>query len=138
MATVETEARPPPAPLGLWDAVSLIVGIIVGVGIFETPPQVLERVPGPTAALAVWAVFAYWPPVERWWAIDVWWPEQSGETSREGMGMMILFGALLDLTGVRSSAFMLLYGVVWVSLVWMYWTEVRRTDVMGSPVPQAA
>ena len=26
---------------------------------------------------------------------------------------------------------MLLYGVVWVSLIWMYWTEVRRTDVMG-------
>jgi NNP family nitrate/nitrite transporter-like MFS transporter len=27
---------------------------------------------------------------------------------------------------------MLLYGVVWVSLIWMYWTEVRRTQVMGS------
>ena len=38
----------------------------------------------------------------------------------------ILFGALMDLTGVRSSAFMLMYGVVWVSLIWMYWTEVRR------------
>jgi NNP family nitrate/nitrite transporter-like MFS transporter len=21
--------------------------------------------------------------------------------------------------------------VVWVSLIWMYWTEVRRTEVMG-------
>ncbi len=51
-----------------------------------------------------------------------------------GMGgfvLPILFGVLLDLTGIRSSAFMLLYGVVWVSLIWMYWTEVRRTDVMG-------
>jgi NNP family nitrate/nitrite transporter-like MFS transporter len=28
---------------------------------------------------------------------------------------------------------MLLYGVVWVSLIWMYWTEVRHTDVVGSP-----
>jgi NNP family nitrate/nitrite transporter-like MFS transporter len=24
-----------------------------------------------------------------------------------------------------------MYGVVWVSLIWMYWTEVRQTDVMG-------
>jgi NNP family nitrate/nitrite transporter-like MFS transporter len=26
---------------------------------------------------------------------------------------------------------MLLYGVVWVSLIWMYWTEVRRTDLLA-------
>ena len=44
----------------------------------------------------------------------------------------IAFGVLLDMTGVRSSAFMLLYGVVWISLIWMYWTEVRRTQIMGS------
>jgi len=53
-----------------------------------------------------------------------------------GMGgflLPILFGFLLDLTGVRSSAFMLLYGVVWVSLIWMYWTEVRHTDVIDTP-----
>lgn len=49
-----------------------------------------------------------------------------------GFVLPILFGLLLDLTGVRASAFMLLYGVVWVSLIWMYWTEVRRTDVMGA------
>jgi len=54
-----------------------------------------------------------------------------------GFVLPILFGALLDLTGVRSSAFMLMYGVVWVSLIWMYWTEVRRTDVMGAPRPTA-
>ena len=49
-----------------------------------------------------------------------------------GFLLPILFGALVDLTGVRSSCFMLMYGVVWVSLIWMYFTEVRRTDVMGS------
>ncbi len=38
---------------------------------------------------------------------------------------------LMDLTGIRSSAFMLMYGVVWVSLIWMYWTEVRRGEFMG-------
>jgi NNP family nitrate/nitrite transporter-like MFS transporter len=49
-----------------------------------------------------------------------------------GMGgflLPIMFGALVDLTGVRSSAFMLLYGVTWVSLIWMYLTEVRRVDM---------
>ncbi len=49
-----------------------------------------------------------------------------------GFVLPILFGVLLDLTGVRSSAFMLMYGVVWVSLIWMYFTEVRRTPVLGA------
>ncbi|WP_155248170.1 MFS transporter [Variovorax paradoxus] len=48
-----------------------------------------------------------------------------------GFVLPVMFGALMDLTGVRSSAFMLMYGVVWVSLIWMYWTEVRATQVMG-------
>ena len=58
-----------------------------------------------------------------------------------GMGgfvLPILFGALMDLTGIRSSAFMLMYGVVWVSLIWMYWTEVRRTDVVRGSAAQLA
>jgi len=49
-----------------------------------------------------------------------------------GMGgfiLPIMFGALLDLTGVRSSAFMLMFGIVWVSLMWMYFTEVRPLNV---------
>jgi NNP family nitrate/nitrite transporter-like MFS transporter len=49
-----------------------------------------------------------------------------------GFVLPIMFGALMDLTGIRSSAFMLMYGVVWVSLIWMYWTEVRSRLVMGS------
>ncbi len=52
-----------------------------------------------------------------------------------GFILPILFGALMDLTGIRSSAFMLLYGVVWVSLIWMYWTEVRQTELMGANAP---
>ena len=52
-----------------------------------------------------------------------------------GFVLPIMFGALMDLTGIRSSAFMLMYGVVWVSLIWMYWTEVRRTEVMGANAP---
>lgn len=45
-----------------------------------------------------------------------------------GFLMPIMFGALVDLTGIRSSAFMLMFGVVWVSLMWMYWSEVRPLD----------
>ncbi len=56
-----------------------------------------------------------------------------------GFVLPIMFGALMDFTGIRSSAFMLMYGVVWISLIWMYWTEVRRTEVIGprSPVSPA-
>ncbi len=52
-----------------------------------------------------------------------------------GFVLPIMFGALMDITGVRSSAFMLMYGVVWVSLIWMYWTEVRKTEMMGRKSP---
>jgi amino acid transporter len=45
-----------PASLGLWDVVSIIVGIVVGTGIYETPPLVFQQVAGPVQALAVWAV----------------------------------------------------------------------------------
>jgi NNP family nitrate/nitrite transporter-like MFS transporter len=54
-----------------------------------------------------------------------------------GFVLPIMFGALMDLTGIRSSAFMLMYGVVWVSLIWMYWTEVRKTQIMGPTAPAA-
>ena len=48
-----------------------------------------------------------------------------------GFVLPILFGVLVDLTGIRSSAFMLMYAVVWVSLIWMYWTEVRKASPVG-------
>src|SRR5205823_7100943 len=52
MEAIRTEPVEP--RLGLWDAVSLIVGIVVGVGIFATPAEVFAKAPGPLAALAVW------------------------------------------------------------------------------------
>ncbi|MCY1461557.1 hypothetical protein D9M71_792260 [compost metagenome] len=53
-----------------------------------------------------------------------------------GFILPIMFGALVDLTGVRSSAFMLMYGVVWVSLIWMYFSEIRKRPLLGKQ-PQA-
>jgi NNP family nitrate/nitrite transporter-like MFS transporter len=47
-----------------------------------------------------------------------------------GFLLPILWGAILDLLRIRSSCFMLLYGVVWVSLILIYITEVRRYDIV--------
>src|SRR5215469_10727503 len=55
-----------------------------------------------------------------------------------GFLLPIMFGAILDRLGVNSSCFMLLYGIIWVSLILNYLTEVRRTPVMGQTVPQMA
>lgn len=52
METTRRESGPP--RLGLWDAVSIILGIIIGVGIFEIPAEIFEMAPGPWAALGVW------------------------------------------------------------------------------------
>jgi NNP family nitrate/nitrite transporter-like MFS transporter len=41
-----------------------------------------------------------------------------------GFFLPIMFGALVDLTGVNSSIFMLMWGITLVSLIWMYWTEI--------------
>ncbi len=48
-----------------------------------------------------------------------------------GMGgfvLPIMFGALLDMTGVSSTAFMLLFGVTLVSLMWMQYSGEREKD----------
>src|SRR5688572_28393948 len=42
--------------LRLWDAVSIIIGIVIGAGIYETAPFVLANVKSPLHALGVWAL----------------------------------------------------------------------------------
>jgi NNP family nitrate/nitrite transporter-like MFS transporter len=49
-----------------------------------------------------------------------------------GFILPILFGLIVDITGIRSSAFMLLYGTVCVSLVWMHYA-FRRENPAGAP-----
>jgi MFS transporter, NNP family, nitrate/nitrite transporter len=60
-----------------------------------------------------------------------------------GMGgflLPIMFGALVDVTGINSSIFMLLWGITLVSLIWMYWTEIvpQRREARGQLVTAAA
>jgi amino acid transporter len=56
METTTQTPTPVPARLGLWDTTSIIVGIIIGAGIFETPAQVFRNASGPAAALGLWAL----------------------------------------------------------------------------------
>jgi amino acid transporter len=51
-------SHPPQAPanLSLWDAVSIIVGIVIGAGIYETAPFILSCVASPNQAMLVWAL----------------------------------------------------------------------------------
>lgn len=55
-----------------------------------------------------------------------------------GFILPIMFGALLDLTGVRSSAFMLLYGTVCVSLVSMHYSFRRNGSASSAPAALTA
>lgn len=54
-----------------------------------------------------------------------------------GFLLPVLFGVLLDVTGVNSSIFMLLYGITCVSLLWMYFAEVRHSDYFARPVSRS-
>jgi amino acid transporter len=44
------------AQLGLWDAVSIIIGIVVGTSIFKTPSLVFSNVSGPWMGMGAWAL----------------------------------------------------------------------------------
>jgi basic amino acid/polyamine antiporter, APA family len=42
--------------LGLWDAVSIIVGIVIGAGIYETAPTILNFAGSPAKAMLAWTL----------------------------------------------------------------------------------
>src|SRR5262249_56447875 len=53
-----TAAKPDaPAPsLGMWDAVSIIVGIIIGTTIYEMPPLIFGNLAKPEYAIGAWVL----------------------------------------------------------------------------------
>ena len=42
--------------LGLWDAVSIIVGIVIGAGIYETAPFIFQCAASPGKAMLAWTL----------------------------------------------------------------------------------
>lgn len=45
-----------PRRLGLWSAIALVIGSVIGSGIFRSPAGVAARLPGPGAMLLVWVM----------------------------------------------------------------------------------
>src|SRR5437588_10168537 len=56
MESLEKEAEPIRPQLGLWDTVSIIIGIMVGAGIYETVPGIFKNVPNGWSAIGIWVV----------------------------------------------------------------------------------
>jgi basic amino acid/polyamine antiporter, APA family len=53
---MDVASSPVRSHLGLTDAVSIIIGIVIGAGIYETVPFILSCVASPQEAMAVWAL----------------------------------------------------------------------------------
>ncbi|MBY0525757.1 MAG: amino acid permease [Gemmataceae bacterium] len=56
MAEHEDPGQPVKPRLGLFDAVSIMVGIVIGSSIFESAPVIFNSVPSPAWAMAVWVL----------------------------------------------------------------------------------
>ncbi len=67
----------------IWCALAALRSSILHLG----PVRILFTL---SFLLAIVGCIWFWPTVSNWWDINVWWPELTGETSREGMGMMVL------------------------------------------------
>lgn len=52
-----------------------------------------------------------------------------------GFILPVLFGLLLDFTGVRTSCFMLMYGTVCLSLIWMHFSFRAEHGRQGLQAP---
>lgn len=58
MADTSSSTAPSTLPrqLGLWSAVSVVIGTTIGSGIFRSPAGIAERLPGPLPLFSVWVV----------------------------------------------------------------------------------
>lgn len=53
---METDSHAARRRLSLLDTISIIVGIVIGTGIYETPPLIFSNVDSPWSGLAAWAI----------------------------------------------------------------------------------
>ena len=56
MSATPTEKGGLPRSLGLFGAITVVVGITIGSGIFRSPAGIANRLPGPGPMLAIWVV----------------------------------------------------------------------------------
>jgi len=56
MAIPDSKSSPVRSHLGLADSVSVIIGIVIGAGIYETAPFIFSNVASPGEAMAVWTI----------------------------------------------------------------------------------
>ena len=54
MDSPDPRGEPIRPQLGLWDTVSIIIGIVIGAGIYETVPLVFKNVPNGWSAVGDW------------------------------------------------------------------------------------
>ena len=54
MAATETSTLP--RRIGLWSAIAIVIGSVIGSGIFRSPSGIADRLPGPLAMMSVWVI----------------------------------------------------------------------------------
>jgi amino acid transporter len=98
MASVRRDQPPVAARLSLWDTTSMIVGIIIGVGIYETPGKIFRASSGPWEGLALWVLGGLVALVGAFCFAELasTYPRSGGEyvylTRAYGRGMGFVFG----------------------------------------------
>ena len=95
-----TEARPTPDSrrvLGLWDAVSLILGVVVGTTIFRMPGMIFSNMPGVGSTLLLWGIGGVLSLVGAlcYAELAAAWPERGGDVAYLSRGFGDWLGYLL-------------------------------------------
>ena len=83
--------------LGLWDAVSLILGIVVGTSIFRSPGMIFSNMPGVGSTLLLWGIGGVLSLVGAlcYAELAAAWPERGGDVAYLSRGFGDWLGYLL-------------------------------------------
>ena len=95
-----TEPRPTPDSrrvLGLWDAVSLILGVVVGTSIFRSPGMIFSNMPGVGSTLLLWVMGGVLSLIGAlcYAELAAAWPERGGDVAYLSRGFGSRLGYLL-------------------------------------------
>lgn len=94
----ENHETPIQPHLSIWDTVSVIVGIVIGAGIYETAPLIFSTVSSPGMAIGVWAFGGFLSLVGAlcYSELAATYPKSGGDyvylTNAYGSGIGFLFG----------------------------------------------